>query len=70
MLRSTRVVFLMLKQFSSELKTPCEVFMVLLIKIIEADPSTTPGQGSETYHIPHGNRPHWMRVLAMEIMRG
>lgn len=36
-LRSTRVVFLLLKQFSSELSTEAEVFLMLLIKIIGSD---------------------------------
>ncbi|KAK7679003.1 hypothetical protein QCA50_017947 [Cerrena zonata] len=71
-LRSTRVVFLLLKQFSSELKTEAEVFLMLLIKIIgaETDSSATPSQSTDS--IPHlpGARPLWMRVLAMEIMRG
>ncbi|KAG8975493.1 hypothetical protein FRC05_005562 [Tulasnella sp. 425] len=59
-LRSTRVVFLLLKQFCRELVTEAEVFLMLLVKIIsgEADGETS------------GARPGWMRVLAMEIMRG
>lgn len=59
-LRSTRVVFLLLKQFCRELETEAEVFLMLLVKIIsgEADGETS------------GARPGWMRVLAMEIMRG
>ena len=66
-LRCTRVVFLLLKQFSSELKTESEVFLMLLIRIVGAesgdvDPADT-AQG-------HSVRPLWMRVLAMEIMRG
>jgi hypothetical protein len=57
-LRGTRVVFLLLKQFSAELTTEAEVFLTLLIKLVsgEADAGET--------------RPGWMRVLAMEIMRG
>ncbi len=70
-LRSTRVVFLLLKQFSAELKTESEVFLMLLIKIIGADTeSGTPAQSTESFHLPHGARPQWMRVLAMEILRG
>ncbi|KAG9017683.1 hypothetical protein FRB90_000273 [Tulasnella sp. 427] len=59
-LRSTRVVFLLLKQFCRELETEAEVFLMLLVKIISGDGE---GEGS-------GARPGWMRVLAMEIMRG
>jgi hypothetical protein len=71
-LRSTRVVFLLLKQFSSELRTEAEVFLMLLIKIVSADASDgqTPSQSTENFHLSHTFRPQWMRVLAMEIMRG
>ena len=49
------------------LKTESEVFLILLIRIVgaetsDADPSDA-AQG-------HTVRPLWMRVLAMEIMRG
>ncbi|KAF7329520.1 Protein MON2 [Mycena kentingensis (nom. inval.)] len=60
-LRCTRVVFLLLKQFSAELETEAEIFLMLLIKIIGDEP----GAGAE-----HEPRPTWMRVIAMEIMRG
>ncbi|KAJ4490805.1 hypothetical protein J3R30DRAFT_3752338 [Lentinula aciculospora] len=77
-LRCTRVVFLLLKQFSLELQTEAEVFLMLLIRIITDDNSVsldTSGSGSsisssESYGHSHGSRPQWMRVLAMEIMRG
>ncbi|TBU23332.1 hypothetical protein BD311DRAFT_674190 [Dichomitus squalens] len=66
-LRSIRVVFLLLKQFSSELRTESEVFLMLLIKIIGADTSDAdPSEAAQG----HTLRPLWMRVLAMEIMRG
>ena len=69
-LRATRVVFLLLKQFSAELKTEAEVFLMLLIKIIGSDSDAgTPAQSTDSIHL-QGNRPQWMRVLAMEIMRG
>ncbi|CCL98022.1 uncharacterized protein FIBRA_00015 [Fibroporia radiculosa] len=66
-LRSTRVVFLLLKQFSSELKTESEVFLMLLIRIVGSE--TGEADMIEAGH-PQGSRPLWMRVLAMEIMRG
>ncbi|KAI0354523.1 hypothetical protein OH77DRAFT_1548844 [Trametes cingulata] len=66
-LRCTRVVFLLLKQFSSELKTESEVFLMLLIRIIGADSSDADSSESTQGHL---TRPLWMRVLAMEIMRG
>ncbi|KAL1741643.1 guanine nucleotide exchange factor in Golgi transport N-terminal-domain-containing protein [Schizophyllum fasciatum] len=61
-LRCTRVVFLLLKQFHAELLTEAEVFLVMLIKIITEDSEVEPAE--------HAPRPHWMRVIAMEIMRG
>ncbi|KAK7030884.1 Endocytosis and vacuole integrity protein [Paramarasmius palmivorus] len=59
-LRCTRVAFLLLKQFSGELETEAEVFLMMFIRIIsdEADEQYGPA------------RPPWVRVLAMEIMRG
>jgi len=57
-LRGTRVVFLLLNQFSAKLPTEAEVFLILLIKLV----------GGEA--VPGETRPGWMRVLAMEIMRG
>ncbi|KAF5376165.1 hypothetical protein D9757_009328 [Collybiopsis confluens] len=62
-LRCTRVVFLLLKQFSFELQTEAEVFLMLLIRII-----TDENDGGE--NSGYARRPAWMRVLAMEIMRG
>ncbi|KAF8639344.1 hypothetical protein AX17_001563 [Amanita inopinata Kibby_2008] len=63
-LRCTRVVFLLLKQFSIELETESEVFLMLLIRQVAED--TDGGD-----HIAsHSSKPHWMRVIAMEIIRG
>ncbi|KAH8111570.1 hypothetical protein DFH11DRAFT_1791651 [Phellopilus nigrolimitatus] len=61
-LRSTRVVFLLLKQFSSEFITEAEVFLALLVKILGGESESSSSEG-----LP---RPQWMRVLAMEIIRG
>lgn len=67
-LRSTRVVFLLLKQFSSELETESEVFLMLLIKIIGGGSGGDfDSSADSSYASP---RPTWMRVLSMEIMRG
>ncbi|EMD41098.1 hypothetical protein CERSUDRAFT_111675 [Gelatoporia subvermispora B] len=66
-LRATRVVFLLLKQFSLELKTEAEVFTMLLIKIIGSEGGNI--ESTDNSHT-QGTRPTWMRVLAMEIMRG
>ena len=61
LLRSTRVVFILLKQFSDELVTESEVFAMMLIKIIS---------GEETNASDGTRRPHWMRVLSAEVIRG
>ncbi|KAF8879578.1 guanine nucleotide exchange factor in Golgi transport N-terminal-domain-containing protein [Infundibulicybe gibba] len=69
-LRCTRVVFLLLKQFSFELIAEAEVFLMLIIKIIAEDSEHSSSGSSGDHHPSHANRPAWMRVLAMEIMRG
>ncbi|KAH9475059.1 Protein MON2-like protein [Psilocybe cubensis] len=67
LLRCTRVVFLLLKKFSLELRTESEVFLMLLIRIISEENGP---DSSEQPHHAHSSKPLWMRVLAMEIMRG
>ncbi|KAI0268956.1 hypothetical protein BGY98DRAFT_1101365 [Russula aff. rugulosa BPL654] len=57
-LHGTCVVFLLLKRFSSEFETEAEVILMLLLELIHDE--TDAGEP----------RPGWMRVLAMEIMRG
>ncbi|KAJ2924060.1 hypothetical protein H1R20_g13035, partial [Candolleomyces eurysporus] len=70
-LRCTRVIFLLLKQFSAELSTEAEVFLMLLIRIITEDGSGEAGVSeAHFHHHVHGARPAWMRVISMEIMRG
>ncbi|KAF8874390.1 hypothetical protein CPB84DRAFT_1817905 [Gymnopilus junonius] len=66
LLRCTRVVFLLLKKFSLELRTEGEVFLTMLIRIIGEESSDSADQ----QHHSHSSKPLWMRVLAMEIMRG
>lgn len=46
-----------------ELETESEVFLMLLIRVVTDDPES----GTTDYSSP---RPPWMRVLAMEVMRG
>jgi hypothetical protein len=48
----------LLKQFSSELETEAKVILALLVQLISGE--TDAGEPW----------PGWMRVLAMEIMRG
>ena len=59
-LRCTRVVYLLLKQFSRDLKTEAEVFLMLFVRVIGPD-SDAGG---------HDIRPAWLRVISMEIIRG
>ncbi|KAF9010067.1 hypothetical protein BDQ17DRAFT_1273776 [Cyathus striatus] len=67
MLRCTRVVFLLLKQFSNELRTEAEVFTTLLIRLVTDED----GSGNDQGHGGYGaQRPLWIRVLAMEVVRG
>ncbi|KAF9484605.1 hypothetical protein BDN70DRAFT_825412 [Pholiota conissans] len=66
LLRCTRVIFLLLKKFSLELQTEVEVFLMMLIRLISEDGS----EGSDSQHHIHPSKPVWMRVLAMEVMRG
>ena len=51
-------MFILLKQFSLELVTEAEVFLMLLVKIVSGE------------HDSNGPRPPWMRVLAVEVIRG
>jgi hypothetical protein len=55
-------VFLLLKKFSLELQTEVEVFLMMLIRLVGEDGT----EGADSQH----SKPIWMRVLAMEIMRG
>lgn len=65
-------MFLLLKQFSLELKTEAEVFLMLLIRTIGGDVDGTGSDSGMSSGMGSGGgtRPGWMRVLAMEIMRG
>ncbi|KZV66097.1 hypothetical protein PENSPDRAFT_689284 [Peniophora sp. CONT] len=58
--RATRVVFLLLKQFSKQLEAEAEVFLVLLTRSVA-------GEDPEEHR---GKLPTWLRVLALEVVRG
>jgi hypothetical protein len=58
MLHGTHLAFLSLHKYCAELVTETQVFLTLLIKLASGE--------AEAGEI----RPGWMRVLAMEIMRG
>lgn len=79
-LRLVRVVFLLLRLFSDELVAESERFLGLLVKIVAGEQGTLEGLGLEgapdgdkatRHHVPHGKEsPVWLRVLAMETIRG
>ena len=56
-LRSTRVVFLLLKQFSKELTSEVEVFLALLIKVIGGEIDTSTGAYASETGQAHASRP-------------
>ncbi|KZS95343.1 hypothetical protein SISNIDRAFT_452743 [Sistotremastrum niveocremeum HHB9708] len=69
-LRATRVVFLLIKQFSDEFQNEVEVFLGLIIRTI-APGSTTGGGGGDGRGEGGGEgRPLWVRVISTEILRG
>jgi len=60
----------MLKQFSAELETEAEVFLMMLIRIITDEGADVGISEAHYHHHVQGARPAWMRVISMEIMRG
>ena len=72
-LRLTRVVFLLLKQFSDLLTLESEVFLTMFVRIIAPSNShsdSTMMEGGHPAGVGNGTSPLWMRVLALEIFRG
>ncbi|BGP03886.1 Endocytosis and vacuole integrity protein [Rhodotorula toruloides] len=69
-LRLTRVVFLLLKQFSDLLTLESEVFLTIFVRVIGPG-DRGEGEGGHPAGPAAGqNSPLWMRVLALEIFRG
>ncbi|GAA5936680.1 hypothetical protein JCM1841_000223 [Sporobolomyces salmonicolor] len=68
-LRLTRVVFLLLKQFSDLLTLESEVFLTMFVRVI-APGDKGEGEGGHPAGPGAGNSPLWVRVLALEIFRG
>ncbi|GAA5943397.1 Mon2p [Sporobolomyces koalae] len=71
-LRLTRVVFLLLKQFSDLLTLESEVFLTMFVRIVTPAPGLSDqGEGGHPAGPSTGlTSPLWMRVLALEIFRG
>ena len=81
-LRLTRVIYLLLKVFDTHLTTEGEIFMQMLVKIV--GPGEVEGSGGHPLGVTSqssrkssqqsmsgtGTCPVWMRVLALEILRG
>jgi hypothetical protein len=53
-----------------ELQTESEVFLMLLIKIVGGSGVEPDSSLASDFPSPQSSRPAWMRVLAMEVMRG
>lgn len=68
-LRLTRVVFLLLKQFSDLLTLESEVFLTMFVRVI-APGDRGEGEGGHPTGVQGQHSPLWMRVLALEIFRG
>ncbi|GJN94193.1 hypothetical protein Rhopal_007267-T1 [Rhodotorula paludigena] len=70
-LRLTRVVFLLLKQFSDLLTLESEVFLTMFVRVIGPGDRGEGEGGHPAGPTAAGqNSPLWMRVLALEIFRG
>jgi hypothetical protein len=64
-LRGTRVVFLLLKQFSSKLETEADVILTLLIKLISGETDTgEPRPGYTRWRSCAGKAPLYSSFLA------
>lgn len=68
-LRVTRVVFLLLKQFSDLLPLESEGFLCMFVRVISPGDKGD-GEGGHPAGPGAGSSPLWMRVLALEIFRG
>ncbi|GAA5930374.1 hypothetical protein JCM10213_001074 [Rhodosporidiobolus nylandii] len=69
-LRLTRVVFLLLKQFSDLLTLESEVFLTMFVRILGPAERGADGEGGHPTGVAGQSSPLWMRVLALEIFRG
>lgn len=70
-LRLTRVVFLLLKQFSDLLTLEAEIFLTMFVRIVGPGDRGEGEGGHPAGPAAAGqNSPLWMRVLALEIFRG
>ncbi|GAA5982776.1 hypothetical protein JCM10908_006780 [Rhodotorula pacifica] len=70
-LRLTRVVFLLLKQFSDLLTLESEIFLTMFVRVVGPGDRGEGEGGHPAGPAAAGqNSPLWMRVLALEIFRG
>ncbi|GAA6033445.1 hypothetical protein JCM8097_001397 [Rhodosporidiobolus ruineniae] len=69
-LRLTRVIFLLLKQFSDLLTLESEVFLTMFVRVIGPGDKGEGEGGHPAGPAAGTNSPLWMRVLALEIFRG
>ena len=83
-LRLMRLVYLLLRSFSDQLSPEAEVFFTILTKVAAGDSDALSGETMRIAHdddepVKNSNSkgkddkytpPHWLRVIAMEILRG
>ena len=84
-LRLMRVMYLLLKKFNEQLVMESEIFLCMFIKIVAPGdtegsgghplsssmlPTLTKDGKASGSNTAHGSSPQWMRVLALEILRG
>ncbi|GAA5977223.1 hypothetical protein JCM11641_003881 [Rhodosporidiobolus odoratus] len=69
-LRLTRVIFLLLKQFSDLLTLESEVFLTMFIRVVGPGDKGEGEGGHPAGPAAGASAPLWMRVLALEIFRG
>ncbi|ADV19956.1 hypothetical protein I305_00461 [Cryptococcus gattii E566] len=62
-LRVCRLIFLLIRSFIDQLPKENETYLVALVKLGTGDMEREEGKGKE-------NTPPWLRVLALEILRG
>jgi hypothetical protein len=65
-LRVCRLIFLLIRSFSEQLPLEVETFLSVLIRLgMDAEGEEGPGAGGKKDHVVP-----WLRVLALEILRG
>lgn len=71
-LRVCRLVFLLLKSFADQLSEEAEIYLQLLMRLALGEAADPASLGSDHRDVTpvQGSSPVWLRVLALEIIRG